>query len=151
MSSQDVQFPKFVKIKKVKEEAVIPSYSKPGDAGLDITAISKEIDYDGNIVYKTGLAFEIPYGFVGLIFQRSSISKYDLNLANSVAVIDSGYRGEVVLKFKRTSEPRFSNEYEAGDRVGQLIILPFPEIQFVEVDKLSDTQRGSGGFGSTGK
>lgn len=78
-----------VKIKKLNENAVIPKYSKAGDAGMDLVATSREIDKYGNIVYGTGLAFEIPKGYVGLLFPRSSISKYDMNLTNSVGVLDS--------------------------------------------------------------
>lgn len=145
-----------VKIKKLNESAVIPKYSKTGDAGMDLVATSKETDKYGNIVYGTGLAFEIPKGYVGLLFPRSSISKYDMNLTNSTGVLDSGYRGEVFFKFKRPS--RFINifedicsTYNVGDRIGQIIILPYPQIEFEEVKELSETDRGTGGFGSTGK
>jgi dUTP pyrophosphatase len=88
-----------VKIKKLVENAVIPAYSKKGDAGLDLTAVSKTIDENSNIVYGTGLAVEIPEGFVGLLFPRSSNSKTDLYLTNHVGVVDSGYRGEIMFKF----------------------------------------------------
>ena len=145
-----------VKIKKLNESAVIPKYSKAGDAGMDLVATSKETDKYGNIVYGTGLAFEIPKGYVGLLFPRSSISKYDMNLTNSTGVLDSGYRGEVFFKFKRPS--RFTNDfnddcsiYNVGDRIGQIIIIPYPQIEFEEVEELSETDRGTGGFGSTGK
>ena len=143
-----------VKIKKLHPEAVIPSYAKPGDAGMDLTAISIDFDQYGNVVYGTGLSFEIPNGFVGLLFPRSSNSKKDLTLCNSVGVLDSGYRGEVFFKFKPTMEfpvevSKFS-KYEVGDRVGQLIVIPFPPVEFEEVEELSSTERGEGGFGSTG-
>lgn len=146
-----------VKIKKLNESAVIPKYSKTGDAGMDLVATSKETDKYGNIVYGTGLAFEIPKGYVGLLFPRSSISKYDMNLTNSIGVLDSGYRGEVFFKFKRPL--RFTvvpvdhkpMTYNVGDRIGQIIILPYPQIEFEEVEELSETDRGTGGFGSTGK
>ncbi|MEG0198936.1 MAG: hypothetical protein RR676_17605, partial [Acinetobacter sp.] len=124
--------------------------------GMDLTAISKQYDDHGNVCYGTGLAFEIPKGFVGLLFPRSSNTKKDLVLGNSVGVVDSGYRGEVVFKFRpvmpldRDIEfgPR---EYEVGDRIGQVIILPYPEIEFLEVDEMSSSDRGVGGFGSTGE
>lgn len=90
-----------VKIKKLNESAVIPTYAKHGDAGMDLTAISKEYDGNGNVIYGTGLAFEIPENYVGLLFPRSSNTKKDLILGNSVGVIDSGYRGEVILIFKK--------------------------------------------------
>ena len=90
-----------VKIKKIVPEAVVPKYAKIGDAALDVVAVSKKIDEFGNIMYGTGLAFEIPQGFVCLLFPRSSVTKYDLVMANSVGVLDSGFRGELVIKFKK--------------------------------------------------
>lgn len=137
-----------VKIKKLHENAVIPSYAKHGDAGMDLTAISKSCDDRDNFVYGTGLAFEIPNGYVGLVFPRSSNSKQYLLLSNSVGVIDSGYRGEVILKFKRTLQ-LYVKGYEIGDRIGQIIIMPYPKIEFIEVNELSSSDRGVGGFGST--
>ena len=146
-----------VRIKKLEEGAIVPSYSKPGDAGLDLTAIEISKDNVGNITYHTGLAIEIPEGYVGLLFPRSSVSKKQLFLTNSVGVIDSGYRGEIMAKFKpvvgsyETILELFkSNEYEVNDRVVQLIILPYPQIEFEEVEELSSSERGHGGFGSTG-
>lgn len=138
-----------VKIKKLHKNAVIPSYAKEGDAGMDLTAISVEYDSENNVwVYKTGLAFEIPNGYVGLLFPRSSIFKKDLVLSNSVGVLDSGYRGDVMFKFKETI---VSNIYEIGDRVGQIVIMPYPKIEFKEVKELEKSERGTGGYGSTGK
>lgn len=152
-----------VKIKKLHTDAVIPTYAKHGDAGMDLTAVSKHYDEYGNAVYGTGLAFDIPYGYVGYVFPRSSNSKKDLLLSNSVGVIDSGYRGEVAFKFKRNMNvDKFENaiktnkkfitldEYQVGDRIGQIIIMPYPKIEFIEVDELSDSERGTGGFGSSG-
>lgn len=139
-----------VKIKKLNPDAVIPKYSKDGDAGLDLTAISVNFT-DDYISYKTGLAFEIPKGYVGLLFPRSSNSKKDLLLTNSVGVIDSGYRGEIELRFK----PIINNKlekislYDVGDRIGQIIIIPYPQIAFSESHELSNTERGDGGFGTT--
>jgi len=142
-----------VNVKKINELAHIPSYSKTGDAGLDLTAISINAQTEF-IEYGTGLAIEIPNGYVGLLFPRSSISKYDLLQCNSVGVIDSNYRGEIKIRFKRTSDlksPLFDEKlYNIGDRVGQLIILPYPQIELVEVQELSDTNRGQNGFGSSG-
>lgn len=172
-----------IKIKKLHKDAIIPTYANPGDAGMDITAISKKHDEHGNIVYGTGLAFEIPEGYVCLMFPRSSNSKKDLILSNSVGVLDSGYRGEIFFKFKPLltednfivkgnvnkirlsegwSEYEFEQdyilfnydedkEYQIGDRIGQIIILPYPKIVFEEVEKLSDSVRGDKGWGSTGK
>lgn len=139
-----------VKIKKLCPEAVIPSYAKDGDAGMDLTAVSKEKDLHGNIVYGTGLAFEIPKGYVGLVFPRSSLSNKRMTMANSVGVIDSGYRGEVTAKFKPTKDHSYPqyDEYSIGDRAAQMIILPYPQIEFEEVEELSSTERGNGGYGS---
>ena len=136
-----------VKIKKLNPNAVIPTYAKGGDGGMDlvITDIKGENKYD--ITYGFGISMEIPEGFVGLVFPRSSIRKTDLILTNSVGVIDSGYRGEIQATFKKTG----LNKYEIGDRGAQIIILPHPIVDFVEVDELTNTERGEGGFGSTGK
>ena len=139
-----------VKVKKLNSEAIIPKYAHPTDAGLDLTAVSYERDKNNLIVYHTGLSIEIPEGYVGLIYPRSSISKYDLELTNSVGVIDSGYRGEILFKFRETTKD-FPNIYVPGDRVGQLIIVPYPSIELEETDKLSSSDRSDKGFGSTGK
>ena len=171
-----------VKIKKLNENAVIPTYSKNGDAGMDLVATSKWHDDNGNTCYGTGLSFEIQKGYVGLLFPRSSNAKKDLLLSNSVGVLDSGYRGEVMFKFKKqiNNEKTVLNtiiavqnmaeikedfkklglldeddiedftEYQLGERIGQLIIMPYPQIEFEEVEELSETERGSGGYGSTG-
>ena len=155
-----------VKIQKLHPDSKIPQYAKHGDAGMDLTATSKWYDESGNVCYGTSLAFEIPDGYVGFLFPRSSNTKKDLVLGNSVGVIDSGYRGEVVFKFKPSIEfithefavnqkcgnmPHIHNEYEIGDRIGQIIIIPYPKINFIEVDELDKTERGNNGFGSTGK
>lgn len=139
-----------IKIKKLHPDAIIPKYAKAGDAGLDLTAVSCSADEWGNMVYGTGLAFEIPVGYVGMVFPRSSLSKYDLTLTNHVGIIDSGYRGEVTAKFRpiRGIGAKF---YSVGDRVAQMIIMPYPTIEFIEATELSTSERGEGGYGSTGK
>lgn len=138
-----------VKIKKLHPDAVIPQYAKEGDAGMDLVAVSETWNENNTMVtYDTGLAMEIPNGFVGLLFPRSSVSKTTLSLANCVGVIDSGYRGPVMLKFRYLEE---GDVYDIGDRVGQLVIVELPFVQVTEVDELSSTERGTGGFGSTGK
>ena len=142
-----------VKIKKLHENAVIPRYSKPGDAGMDLTITSIISETTTDVTYGFGVAMEIPKGFVGLVFPRSSIRKYDLNLTNCVGVIDSGYRGELQATFKKTNwlKGENSEKYEIGDRGAQIMILAYPQIDFVETNTLSNTDRGDGGFGSTGK
>ena len=163
-----------VKIKKLSENAVIPQYAKPGDAGMDVTATSINIT-DKYIEYGTGLAFEVPEGYVMFIFPRSSVSKYDLSLANAVGVLDSGYRGELKLRFKRNYNIKHLGDnkileksafehnispteilicdkiYDVGDKIGQIIIIPYPHVEFEESVELSETERGTGGFGSTSK
>lgn len=140
-----------IKIKKLVPEAVIPSYANPGDAGMDLTAINMNTvleDGYGYIEYSTGLALEIPKGYAGLIFPRSSISKTGLFLANAVGLIDSGYRGEILLRFKYIAG---STYYKIGDRVGQIVIIKLPWVVLKEVEELDKTKRGGGGFGSSDK
>jgi dUTP pyrophosphatase len=139
-----------VKIKKLNPNAVIPTYAKDGDAGMDLVATKIISNTTFDISYGIDLAMEIPKGFVGLVFPRSSIRKYELALTNSVGVIDSGYRGEIQATFKKTNGLD-SLAYKVGDRIAQIMIIPHPDIQFEEADELSDTERGEGGFGSTGK
>ena len=162
-----------IKIKRLNENAQIPAYAHPGDAGMDVVATSVIVT-DDYIEYGTGLAFEVPEGYCMLIFPRSSNSKKDLLLANSVGILDSTYRGELKLRFKRCyrvtskdidelyhcvniqgSDERFwiecTKRYDIGDKVGQIVILPYPTIEFDETDSLSETDRGEGGFGSSGK
>lgn len=170
-----------IKIKMLDPMAVIPKYTKEGDAGLDLTATSKIIMTGNDVVadyieYGTGLAIEIPEGFMGLLFPRSSISNKNMTLVNSVGVIDSGYRGEIKLRFKidanyddilddEKNNTRELGEiyivdndniyiqliYEVGDRIAQLIILPVPEVEFEVTDNLSETTRKNGGFGHSGR
>lgn len=139
-----------VKFKKLDEKAVSPKYAKPGDAGLDLTATSMRWDADMHCyVYGTGIAVEIPEGYVGLVFPRSSICKTSLMMSNSVGVIDSGYRGEITVVFRDMKSSY--KAYLPGDRIAQLIIMPCPKVEPVFVDELSETERGEGGYGSTGK
>ena len=148
-----------VKVKKLNENAVIPSYAKSGDAGLDLTSTSKFFDAYGNICYGCGLAYAIPPGYVGLALPRRSGSKKQLSLSKAGGVTDSGYRGEVVMKFKPSlaldsgqcvTEIHTYGNYNVGDRVAQMIIMPYPNIEFEESDELSETERNDGGYGSTG-
>jgi len=141
-----------VKIKKLNESAVIPSYAKSGDAGMDLVATSIISETDTQITFGIGLALEIPKGFVGLIFPRSSVRKTRLMLSNCVGVVDSGYRGELQATFNKVNQNSIAeHDYKVGDRIAQIMIIPHPDIEFEEADELSDTERGDGGFGSTGK
>lgn len=190
-----------VKIKKLVPEAVIPTYAKDGDMGMDVTATS--VEYDRKLdcfVYHTGLAFELPKGYGMLIFPRSSNRKTNCYMANHVGILDSGYRGELLLCFKykdsvpsilssfrsdkfieriannletkdvkrlamaliKTSNDIINNDlelnnfmanfapYKIGDRIGQIVIVPYPTVEFEETDTLSESERGAGGHGSTG-
>ena len=139
-----------VRIKKLSTDAVIPTYAKEGDAGMDLVATKIISNTTFDVSYGTDLAMEIPNGFVGLVFPRSSIRKYELVLSNSVGVIDSGYRGEIQATFRKENGLD-SLAYKVGDRIAQIMIIPHPTIEFNEVDELSDSERGEGGFGSTGK
>lgn len=138
----------------LESKAVLPTKAHPTDAGYDLTAtrITQELDEARKLllVYHTDLAVEIPAGYVGLIFMRSSVSKTSLTLANAVGVIDSGYRGELILKYKVTTDalPRV---YEPGEKVGQLVLVPCYTANTEFVSELSSTDRGEGGFGSTDK
>lgn len=190
-----------VKIKKLVPEAVIPVYAKDGDMGMDVTATS--VEYDKKLdcfVYHTGLAFELPKGYGMLIFPRSSNRKTNSYMANHVGILDSGYRGELLLCFKykdsvpsilstlrsdkfiervannvdirdakalaaaliKTTNDIVSDDselnefmmnfapYKVGDRIGQIVIVPYPTVKFEETDILSESERGAGGHGSTG-
>lgn len=139
-----------IKIKKLNKNATIPSYAKPGDAGLDLTAVRVSIT-DKFIEYGTGLAIEIPKGFVGIIRPRSSVSNYDLIFSTS-GVIDSGYRGELKVRYKIThNNDGNTTTFNIGERVAQLLILSLPEIELIESEELSETERGDDGHGSSGK
>lgn len=139
-----------VNFTRLSQKAVVPTYAKDGDAGLDLTAVEYHTNFDHNYIeYDTGIAVEIPEGYVGYIFPRSSISKTSHTLANSVGVIDSGYRGSIKLRMRFDTENQ-DKEYTYGDKIGQLVIMPIPRVELKEVTELSTSERGEGGFGSTG-
>lgn len=148
-----------VKFKKVHPDAVTPTRAHATDAGFDLTACWSKFDDNGAKVYGTGIAMEIPEGYVGLVFPRSSIAKQDIILTNCVGVIDSGYRGEILAKFKplpvfdycrKVDTTIMADSYNVGDRIAQLIIMPIPDVEFEETDILSESERGIGGYGSSG-
>ena len=146
-----------VRFKKLVEDAVIPTYKTVGAAGMDITAIRTEaIDYGNQLKAYTGIAVEIPKGYVGLLFPRSSVVTTNNRLGNCVGVIDSDYRGEITFVFDNVDVngdliSDYDYNYQARDRVGQLVILPFPKVELEEVKELSDSERGTGGYGHTGR
>jgi dUTP pyrophosphatase len=138
-----------IKMKKMHPDVKVPKYAKQGDAAMDLHCTEMFRDRYGNYVYLTGIAVEIPEGYVGLVYPRSSVSKSSMLLSNGVGVIDSGYRGEIMLKYRHLGGR--NDIYTSGDRVGQLMIIKRPEIDLVVVEELSETERGDGGFGSTGQ
>lgn len=189
-----------VKIKKLVENAVIPTYAKPGDMGMDLVATSMEYDASRDCyIYHTGLAFEVPEGYGMLLFPRSSNRNTEVYMTNHVGILDSGYRGELLICYKLRTSKEISelivelthalvdvrndvveivdnisdaniaissnykdNElieidweesapYKVGDRVAQLVVIPYPKVMFEEVEELSASERGTGGHGSTGK
>ena len=140
-----------IKFKKLIDGAVAPKQGSATAAGFDLTATSKRWNRKFSVwEYGTGIAVEIPEGYAGFIFPRSSVFKTGLTLTNCVGVIDSDYRGEIMAKFADTYLGD-GEEYHVGDRIGQMIILEVPKVEYVEADELSVTERGAGGYGSTGK
>lgn len=136
-----------LRFKRLTSTAKAPEKQHESDACFDLFADNKEVK-ETYIKMKTGIAVEIPKGYVGLIFPRSSITKRGLMLKNSVGVIDSGYRGEIEFRFTKIGK---GQEYDLDERIGQLMLLPVPDFPLKEVKELSDSDRGAGGFGSTGK
>lgn len=150
----DVENPSFfMNVKKLDSNAIIPKYGSTDAAGMDLYALldepSVEIKPNETMFIRTGISMAIPKGFVGLLFARSGIAcKRGLAPANKVGVIDSDYRGEIMVALHNHSKEvqTINNQ----DRIAQLAIVPFVHFTLEEVDDLDDTERGSGGFGSTG-
>lgn len=141
-----------VRVKKLKENAILPSYGSEYAAGADLYACIDApvvIQPHETVMIGTGLAMELPEGYAGLIYPRSGISaKRGLAPANKVGVVDPDYRGEfMVAMHNHSNSPAI---VEPGERIVQLVITPFLTADFEEADELSDTVRGDGGFGSTG-
>jgi len=141
-----------LKIKRLNDKAVLPIRAHKGDAGLDLTTtdITLEPNDCGQtvVVYHCGLAVEIPEGYVGLLFPRSSIAKKSMFMTNAVGVIDSSYRGEIMAKMHVTTDAAPA-VYKVGEKFAQLVIMPIPEVSITEVAELSETERGEGGYGSS--
>lgn len=141
-----------VNIKKLNEKAIVPTYGSEYAAGADLYACNEEkiiIKPHETVLIKTGIAMEIPEGYAGLIYARSGIaSKRGLAPANKVGIVDSDYRGEVMVALHNHSEK--DGEIEPFERIAQLVVAPFLKVDFEEAEELSDTVRGTGGFGSTG-
>lgn len=140
-----------VKIKRTHQDAILPKYATDGAACFDLHAIEGgQVQPFFPFNFRTGLSVEIPPGHVMLIYSRSGHGfKNGLRLSNCVGVIDSDYRGEIAVKIHNDSPHPF--DFSPGDRIAQAMILPIPRVALVEVYELSDTERGTGGFGSTGQ
>lgn len=136
-----------IKVKKLNEGATLPVKAHEDDAGWDLVATRVNF-YEKYIEYGTSLAIGVPKGYYGRLAARSSIRNYDLILSNGTGTLDSGYLGEVVFCFKRLKEN--GKFYNIGDKIGQLTVLQLPNLELVEVDDLEDSERGEGGFGSSG-
>ncbi len=140
-----------VKIKKLNDAATVPTYGSPYSAGADLYSTMDEITIAPHTttLVKTGLALELPQGFVGLIYARSGLAtKRGLAPANKVGVIDCDYRGEVMVALHNHTD--IPQSVAQGERIAQLVITPYVVAEFEEADELSETVRGEGGFGSTG-
>jgi dUTP pyrophosphatase len=149
-----------VQFKKLSERAIIPTKGSEIAIGYDIVATSRSVIKNGVIKYGTGIAVDIPKNYGLYIYPRSSISKMDMRLANSIGVIDPDYRGEIFIPMEVINMVQSGNIkrirdndliYKVGDRIAQAVLLPRLDINFKEVETLSDTNRGKGGFGSTGR
>ena len=136
-----------IKFKKLNPNAVMPKQGTTGAAGFDLTAVSIE-ETDQFVKYHTGIAVEIPAGYFGMLVPRSSVVNTGLLMGNSVGIIDNDYVGELSAVFYLRSGCKV---YNVGDRIGQLLIVPIPSVEFVEAEELSETERGAGGYGSTGR
>lgn len=149
-----------LKVKKLSNAATIPTYATDGSGGFDLYAATvngyttqgEHVDYGYPVVASTEMAFEIPPGYVMLVFSRSGHGfKHDTRLANCVGVIDSDYRGAVAVKLTSDKDQDMPLYVKPGDRVAQAMLVEIPRCEFIVVDELSTTDRGSGGFGSTGE
>lgn len=140
-----------IKFKKLRPNAKAPSFAKDGDAGADLTVATSQWVNENKIRYFFGIAVEIPRGFVGLIFPRSSLHKTGMLLSNCVGVIDSGYRGEITAVFHVGQFHEEAPIYSEGERACQLVIVEIPTVEYVQANSLSDTERGTGGYGSSGR
>ncbi len=138
-----------LRVKKLDPRARVPEYAHTGDAGMDISTLERVVVLAGaRAIISTGLAFELPQGTVGLLWDKSGLAaKHGITILSGV--LDEGYRGEVKVVVLNTSDAEYT--FEAGDKVTQLLIQPIIRAQVEEVSELSDTARGEGRFGSTGK
>lgn len=138
-----------LKIKKLHPEAKIPSYAHPGDAGMDLYALEDTVILPGETTkVRSGLAFELPEGFVGLCWDKSGVSTNG-KIKTLAGVLDSGYRGELLMAVINLGTEPYT--FRKGDKVLQMLIQKIERPEIIEAEELTDTSRGEGGFGSTGK
>jgi dUTP pyrophosphatase len=139
-------------IQRLREDAVVPARAYPGDAGLDLTACERvELGPGERALVGTGLAIAIPDGYAGYVQPRSGLAaKHGITIVNTPGLVDSGYRGELRVILHNT-DLRETFVVEPGMRIAQLVVLAVPPLEPVEVDELPDTERGAGGFGSSGR
>ena len=153
MVNEDKDMKPTIKVKKLDEKAVLPTYGSEYAAGADLYALSDgdiTIEPGQTVLVHTGLSMEIPEGYAGLIYARSGLaSKKGLAPANKVGVVDADYRGELMVALHNHST--VPQTVSGGERIAQLVIAPFLAVNFTEADELTDTERGEGGFGSTGR
>jgi dUTP pyrophosphatase len=141
-----------VNVKRANDKAHLPKFATKNSAGADLVATRIIKNGLFGVWYDCDISTDIPIGYVGLLFPRSSISTIPLMLANSVGIIDADYRGSYQVRFNRTFWGIFTRkQYKIGERIAQLIITKLPDVEYKDVKSLSATQRGTGGFGSTGK
>lgn len=140
-----------VKVKKLNPDAVLPSLGSEYAAGADLYSIEQvSIPAGQTVMVHTGLSMEIPVGYGGFVFARSGLAcKMDLAPANKVGVVDADYRGEIMVALHNHGQ--IDRTLDKGERIAQMVIMPYLAAQYIEVEELSDTKRGSGGFGSTGR
>ena len=138
-----------IQIRRVDSDLPAPSYAHPGDAGLDLYAAQDAVVTRETVLIPTGVAVAVPDGYVGLVCPRSGLSRYGVTVANAPGVVDSGYRGELMVRLTNTSKAPYRVHF--GDRIAQLLIVPIARPVVTLVEHLDNTERGTGGFGSTGR
>ena len=139
-----------VRFKKLEECASIPTKAHPTDAGFDLVCTSYNVDQENGIVtFHTAIAVALPKGYFALLCPRSSVYKYPLQMANGIGIIDQGYHGELIFKYRIIG--KLTKCMAPGEKVGQLVILPLPDMGMEEVHEFEETERGEGGFGSSGR
>jgi len=139
-----------VKFKKLHADTKLPVKGSLDAACFDVYAHSAERDYEGLLTYKLGFSTEIPEGWMAVVVPRSNLSKQKWSLGNSIGIIDSDYRGEWMVKFRAIGHTYGPAPYKVGERVAQVYFQKVVDVEFEEVEELSTTERGEGGFGSTG-